>query len=295
MNGFLRVHRSAKDQSAQTPDSIKELVSKLLGTSKWYDPCPENPVRDGLVSRWRSVNYVNPPFKECKAWIDKGIQEFRNHEHESLFLVPARTHTKYFHDLVFPEAYTILFLMNSVVFKGYTSALPVPLMMIWFSKRSLPALRNTYRVPCMTLNCPGGDVNETTFPMLRDMYGQFEYESLNAKDPDGLKLRGKRHLVCVMDQPAEHVKRVLQYHAEARSNVVTVIMLVCRFNAAYFRELVAPRAKEIIFFNPVLSFDSGSSYLGSMAITLTNSDSAPKSKFKADGICLFHDNGSPYR
>lgn len=291
MSTYLAVHRQGKDQSAETPDSLKSLVSTLLGTKQWYDPCPPNPKVDGLTTPWRRLNYVNPPFKDAKAWIEKAVEEFRKHDRESLVLIPARTQASYFHDIVFPETHTLIFILNSVQFKGYTSTFPFPLMLLHFAKRKPAFPIKPFWIPCMTMHCGRGRVDTDVFPRLREMYGPFDSEYLDAKNPSNLRLRGNKHLVCVMGDPASHVRKIMEFRA-AHPDSLSIVMLVCRFNTVYFKDLVVPHAKQIIFFRPVLTFDEGASFLGSMAIAFGD---VSQSKFRSQKRCVFLDCGQHLR
>ena len=40
-----------------------------------FDPCPENPKFNGLIVDWKKSNYVNPPYNNQKAWVEKAYNE----------------------------------------------------------------------------------------------------------------------------------------------------------------------------------------------------------------------------
>ena len=69
------------------------------------DPCPENWDKsfDGLEIDWKNKNYVNPPYAYKKAWIIKAINEQAKGKLSVLFL-PVDTSTKWFNDLLLPNA-----------------------------------------------------------------------------------------------------------------------------------------------------------------------------------------------
>jgi len=65
----------------------------------YFDPCPYMSVFDGLEIEWGEKNFVNPPYSKIKEFVDKAIEEHKNHR-EVVLLIPARTDTQYFKKLV---------------------------------------------------------------------------------------------------------------------------------------------------------------------------------------------------
>ena len=59
----------------------------------------KNGVKDGLIESWYSYNYCNPPFDECKKWVQKAYGEQQQGK-TSILLIPVRTETAYFHDYI---------------------------------------------------------------------------------------------------------------------------------------------------------------------------------------------------
>lgn len=55
---------------------------------------------DGLTERWFNFSWCNPPFNECKKWIEKAYKENQERDIEIAMLIPARTETKYWHDYI---------------------------------------------------------------------------------------------------------------------------------------------------------------------------------------------------
>ena len=67
-----------------------------------FDPCPGYPPSfDGLQIEWGTINFVNPPYSgnNIYRWLQKGIKESKKGK-TSIFLLPSRTGTAWFHDLV---------------------------------------------------------------------------------------------------------------------------------------------------------------------------------------------------
>jgi site-specific DNA-methyltransferase (adenine-specific) len=56
---------------------------------------------DGLSKEWAGAVYLNPPYgKDIEKWTDKLITSTGAKVHTSMCLLPARTDTKWFHNLV---------------------------------------------------------------------------------------------------------------------------------------------------------------------------------------------------
>lgn len=113
--GYLGV-----DQTGETPDKLLEFLNAEFKFD--FDPCPKNPQFDGLSVSWGTINYVNPPYNDIAQWVTKALTERDTHGSTSVFLVPFRPHTKYFRDLILPNASEVRFFRHKFAFKGYTKA-----------------------------------------------------------------------------------------------------------------------------------------------------------------------------
>jgi hypothetical protein len=269
MSAFRAVQLSKKDQHARTPAAILDYVRSITGARRLHDPCPANPKEDGLVSDWSGVNFVNPPFEQARTWLEKGLSEFRKHGRRSVFLLPARTHTRYFADLVFPECSALVFVQSPVFFEGYRTPFPTPLCLIAFGDCTI---RGTVpRLPYGHVYCGAGDVYEDVFPKLRKMYmgdenRHFPEEHLNSKDPSFLAKATRPQLVCAMGRPGDHLREIAKRHEE-QPGFYTVVLVQARFDAGYFKKHVVPHAKHLLFIGPSLTFDrQWRSYIGSVAV-----------------------------
>jgi hypothetical protein len=86
---------------------------------------------DGLQIEWGKRNFINPPFSEVIPWFKKAIEEKKENK-MSVFLVPVRDDTFYWHDLILPNASEIRLIRGRVQFKGYDKKLLVALCVIVF-------------------------------------------------------------------------------------------------------------------------------------------------------------------
>ena len=58
------------------------------------------PLYDGLALPWTDFSWCNPPFNECKKWIEKAYEENWLRNINIAMLLPVRTETKYWHDYI---------------------------------------------------------------------------------------------------------------------------------------------------------------------------------------------------
>lgn len=129
----------------ETPKDLLEIINKEFNFN--FDPCPLNPTFDGLEVEWKERNFVNPPYSKIPQFLDKGFKEFQNNK-LSVFLITARTATKYWFDYIYPFATEIRFLRNTVAFEGYKTNFPIPLALVIFdpdSSQPIPE-RTTHKV-----------------------------------------------------------------------------------------------------------------------------------------------------
>lgn len=130
-----------------TPNEILELVRKFTYKGQIdFDPC-DSPLslvgsvehcygfddRDGLKESWRGKGLVwcNPPYDQVKEWVHKAAEEFSrppanyDEQDDQLFvLVPARTDTKWFKNLLMADK--LCFLFGRLKFVGAPSSAPFP-------------------------------------------------------------------------------------------------------------------------------------------------------------------------
>lgn len=94
-----------------TPPEIFEKIEQLFGIND-FDldvcctqknvPAEHHYIEDevnGLVADWKCFNYCNPPFEDCKKWVQKAYQE-QQKGRTTVMLIPARTETEYFHKYI---------------------------------------------------------------------------------------------------------------------------------------------------------------------------------------------------
>ena len=130
----------SKTDSHATPDNVLQHVARVYGQVLPFDPCPlnDNPEFDGreLSFPHGGVVFVNPPYSQLKTtrvrglgWVEKCHQEAQKGAHV-VMLLPARTDTQWFHDIILENKYRLEFWRGRLKFKGSTNSAPFPSMLV---------------------------------------------------------------------------------------------------------------------------------------------------------------------
>ena len=103
-----------------------------------FDPCPLNdkPKVDGLSIKWGKNCFINPPYgKAIKNWLEKSLLEIQNGNTDiAVFLLPAYTDVKWFHEIVLPLAYEIRFVKGRLKFGNHNNTAPFASMVVVFKR-----------------------------------------------------------------------------------------------------------------------------------------------------------------
>jgi hypothetical protein len=96
------------------------------------DPCPLDGNSDGLLpllTIWGGHRvFCNPPYGPGLGdWLKRGLEADL-----AVFLVPARTDTKWFHEIVLPKAKEIRFIKGRLKFGDAVKGAPFPSMIVVF-------------------------------------------------------------------------------------------------------------------------------------------------------------------
>lgn len=132
---------SATDDWATPQAFFDELNSEFLFT---LDPCasPANAKceryytreQDGLFKDWQGERvFCNPPYgREIAKWVHKCYIESRKKNTLVVALLPARTDTLWFHNLIYHKAREIRFIKGRLRFGGSDVNAPFPSMVVVF-------------------------------------------------------------------------------------------------------------------------------------------------------------------
>lgn len=122
---------SASDRWA-TPHAVYAALDSEFSFN--HDPCPLDGTGDGLLplfNEWKGKRvFCNPPYGSGLGdWLKRGMEA-----DVAVFLIPARTDTRWFHNIVLPNAKDIRFLKGRLKFGDARHSAPFPSMVVVFEK-----------------------------------------------------------------------------------------------------------------------------------------------------------------
>jgi phage N-6-adenine-methyltransferase len=90
------------------------------------------PEIDGLQQEWTGTCWMNPPYgREISKWVRKAHFEANTGRCKVVALLPARTDTKWFHELILGK-YEIEFIKGRLRFSDSKNSAPFPSMLVVF-------------------------------------------------------------------------------------------------------------------------------------------------------------------
>lgn len=133
MSGRLAPLFSSASDRWSTPRDLYEALDREFRFD--FDPCPLVGNVDGtspLFCRWEGRRvFCNPPYGPgIDDWLKRADEA-----HLAVYLLPARTDTRWFHDLVLPKANEIRFVRGRLKFGGSKNSAPFPSIIVVFGKR----------------------------------------------------------------------------------------------------------------------------------------------------------------
>jgi len=131
---------SSLRQDGKTPTDLYEQLNQEFNFD--FDPCPPNADFNGLEIEWKKSNFVNPPYDQQKLWVKKAYEQSKRYYRQRftvimknkicVLLLPARTDTKLFHEIILPYAKEIRFIKGRLKFQQYKNSAPFPSMIVIF-------------------------------------------------------------------------------------------------------------------------------------------------------------------
>lgn len=118
-----------KSQSVEwaTPRGVYEELDAEFKFD--MDPCPLGGSSDGLAtlfSEWKGRRvFCNPPYGDVSKWLSRGREAAL-----CVLLIPARTDTRWFHELVLPVASEIRFIRGRLKFGEAKTGAPFPSILV---------------------------------------------------------------------------------------------------------------------------------------------------------------------
>lgn len=130
----LRPLFSSASEEWATPKEVYYALNKEFGFD--FDPCPLGGTVDGLATlfvSWKGKRvFCNPPYGPgIEKWLTRGLDAAI-----AVFLIPARTDTRWFHDIVLPCAKNIRFIRGRLKFGDAENSAPFPSMIVVFENES---------------------------------------------------------------------------------------------------------------------------------------------------------------
>ena len=122
-----------------TPKAIYDALNAEFHFD--FDPCPLDGKEDGLSPLFCSWSgkriFCNPPYGPgIRDWLLRGFEA-----KIAVFLIPARTDTRWFHEIVLPKAKEIRFIRGRLKFGDAVNSAPFPSMIVVFENDSPPLPR----------------------------------------------------------------------------------------------------------------------------------------------------------
>ncbi len=119
----MSVHFMAVRDTWKTPRATYKALNAEFAFD--FDPCPPNPTFDGLTIEWGQRNFVNPPYgRVIGKWLQKAWEQHHKGK-TSVFLIPSRTDTAWWHDYVM-TAHEIRFIRGRLKFDDQVNPAPFP-------------------------------------------------------------------------------------------------------------------------------------------------------------------------
>ena len=183
---FGAPNHGPREQVVGTPGWLFTLLNAAMGPFD-HDPAP-NPRPKGLDSlapgqKWGERNFLNPPFDNFEAWVDKAIEVLDKWNHETVLLAPFRPHSLWFFQKIICRNWPLFYVSGYVRFVGYKADLASPMHVVWFTRRPVAAWLASQRLIIMRpteiwkeLNCKTRASHEAACaeagPEIRDQEGR---------------------------------------------------------------------------------------------------------------------------
>lgn len=103
---------SSNKQTYETPNKLFNELNSLFNfeidvcANKNNSKCKKyfDKETDGIKQEWSKMNWCNPPYNNQKVFLNKAYKEFYNNNNNTICLIPSRTDTKLYQDLIFKHA-----------------------------------------------------------------------------------------------------------------------------------------------------------------------------------------------
>jgi site-specific DNA-methyltransferase (adenine-specific) len=132
-------------QDWRTPRQLFDVLDTVFQFR--LDPCtsPDNPLGtaefyteadDGLSRPWPRNAFINPPYRRQRPFVEKARAESNANGTTNVCLIPARTDTKLWHEVVFPHASAVCFVKGRLSFSNSRNSSTFPSALVVFGHMS---------------------------------------------------------------------------------------------------------------------------------------------------------------
>ena len=121
----------SEDHHTRTPKAFFDKLNNEFDFTA--DVSPHMSLLNMLNVEWIGRIYCNPPYNNQRSFIEKCLNQLNKGNLEcGVFLLPSRTDTKLFHELILPNAKEIRFIKGRLKFEGKENSAPFPSMVVVF-------------------------------------------------------------------------------------------------------------------------------------------------------------------
>jgi len=119
---------TSNDQDWETPQGLVDYLELRFNRRFDLDVCATDSTRkctnyitrdqDAFSTPWFSnLAFMNPPYDNQREWIEEAIKNVSVGDCKEIWcLIPARTDTRLFHDVIVPYAHSIMFVKGRIYF-----------------------------------------------------------------------------------------------------------------------------------------------------------------------------------
>jgi len=138
-----KLHFSSKKNDWETPDDLFNLLNKQYGFTLDVCATAENAKckefftieDDDLKQDWTGVCWMNPPYgRDIGKWLQKAYESYIELNTTVVCLVPARTDTKWWRQLVDYKSARVELLTGRIKFVGAVNCAPFPSALIYYGE-----------------------------------------------------------------------------------------------------------------------------------------------------------------
>jgi site-specific DNA-methyltransferase (adenine-specific) len=111
----------------------KEIYDFYIN-QRYFDPCLlyDNNFHMNPTIKYNNL-FINPPYSDIKTWVNYAIEYYKIHKNHIVILVPSRTDTKWFHELLNYDI-DVEFIKGRLKFGGSKNTAPFPSIIIHLGK-----------------------------------------------------------------------------------------------------------------------------------------------------------------